>query len=199
MDKKYYLLLIGILLIAAAVVAVRVIVGGLRNIGSPTGGRGPNYPFYITTEQTMVKKIAVPKGTVLTYEEQFFKEGQQDQIMNENKLTNIQLPEGATIDWGGVPVYMILKFSNPEMRGYSVYADFNKIKTDNKSKFAELWKSCSNDLGVLVKNSDDWSFNTQNITDISSCSVIYQRYFKEDKEQQNFLDNLYNELKKVTF
>ena len=99
MDKKYYLLFVGILLIAAAVVAVRVIVGGLRNIGSPTGGRGPNYPFYITTEQTMVKKITVPKGTVLTYEEQFFKEGQQDQIMNENKLTNIQLPKGATIDW----------------------------------------------------------------------------------------------------
>ena len=41
---------------------------------------------------------------------------------------------------------------------------------------------------------DDWSFNKQNITDVESCGVNNQRYFKEDKSQQQFLDSLMKEL-----
>ena len=166
-------------------------------MGNPTGGRGPDYPYFITTGSITVKKIVVPKGTKLTYEEQFFKEGQQDGPMNENKLTKIELPEGEIMDWAGVPVFMLIKFANPEMPGYSVYADFSKIKDDKKTKFSELWQSCNNDLGVLIENTEDWSFNTKNIRDVSDCGVNYQRYFKENKEQQQLLDELYNELKKV--
>lgn len=198
MNKKIYIVLGGILLLVA-VVAGNAILSGLSGMGSPTGGRGPNYPYFITTEPTTVKKIVVPKGTKLTYEEQFFKEGQQDEIMNENKLTDIELPEGETIDWGGVPVYMIIKIYNPEMQGYSVYADFNQLKNDKKTKFSELWQNCNNDLGVLIKNTDDWTFNSKNIRDISDCGVNYQRFFKENKQQQHLLDELYNELKKVNF
>jgi len=199
MNKKKYIVLGGIVLFVIVVAIGNAILKGLSGMGSPTGGRGPNYPYFITTEPTTIKKIVVPKGTKLTYEEQFFKEGQQDEIMNENKLTNVELPEGKTIDWGGIPVYMIIKFYNPEMQGYSVYADFSQLKNDKKTKFSELWQNCNNDLGVLIKNTDDWTFNSKNIRDISDCGVNYQRYFKEDKKQQQLLDELYSELKKVNF
>ena len=194
MKKKTYII-IGILTLIIALFTIGYFVLlGLSGMGSPTGGRGPNYPYFITLEPTTIKNILVPKGTKLTYEEQFFKEGQQDKIMNEEKLTSIELPEGKTIDWGNVPVFMILKFFNLEMRGYTVYADFNQLSNDKKTKFSELWQSSDNELGIDVKNIGDWSFNKQNITDVESCGVNNQRYFKEDKSQQQFLDSLMKEL-----
>ena len=194
MKKKTYII-IGILpLIIALFTIGYFVLLGLSGMGSPTGGRGPNYPYFITLEPTTIKNILVPKGTKLTYEEQFFKEGQQDKIMNEEKLTSIELPEGKSIDWGNVPVFMILKFFNSEMRGYTVYADFNQLSNDKKTKFSELWQSSDNELGIDVKNIGDWSFNKQNITDVESCGVNNQRYFKEDKSQQQFLDSLMKEL-----
>ncbi len=165
---------------------------------SPTGGnRSPNYPYFITTSPLVVKKILVPKGTKLTYTEQFSKEGQQNKIMGEEKLEAINFPTGETIDWGGVPVTSIHKFFNSEMRGFTVNADFSQTKNDKKTKFFELWQGCSNNLGIAVKNIDDWSFNNKNISDVESCSVLYQRYFKKDAKQQNFLDSLFAELMKI--
>jgi hypothetical protein len=194
MKKKTYSI-IGILTLIIALFTIGYFVLlGLSGMGSPTGGRGPNYPYFITLEPTTIKNILVPKGTKLTYEEQFFKEGQQDKIMNEEKLTSIELPEGKTIDWGNVPVFMILKFFNSEMRGYTVYADFNQLSNDKKTKFSELWQSSDNELGIDVNNIGDWSFNKQNITEVESCGVNNQRYFKEDKSQQQFLDSLMKEL-----
>lgn len=196
MKKKIYIVL-GILILIAVVAIGITFLNQLSHMGNPTGGRDPDYPYFFTTQPTVVKNIIVPKGTKLTYEEHFFKKGHQNNMMNEKKLTSIKLPEGKTIDWGGVPIYMIIKFFNPEMRGFSVYADFEKLGNDKKTKFSELWNNCQSDLGVLVKNPDDWTFNTKNIIDISSCGVNNLRYFKEDKEQQQFLDSLFNELKKV--
>ncbi|MCJ8498157.1 hypothetical protein MVI27_07780 [Chryseobacterium salipaludis] len=197
MKKKTYII-VGILtfIILLIIGGYLFLLSSLSGMGNPTGGRGPDYPYFITTEPTTVKKIIVPKGTILTYEEQFFKEGKQDKIMNENKLTDIQLPEGETIIWGGVPVNMIVKFFNTEMRGFTVYADFSQLTDDKKTKFSKLWESEDNQLSVDVKNIDDWSFNDTNITDVQSCGVNKQRYFQEDKSQQQFLDNLYNELTK---
>ena len=196
MSRKNYII-IGILaLITLLAIGCIIVLDGLSNMGNPNGGRAPDYPFFITTGPVTVKKIMVPKGTKLTYEEQFFREGRQDKIMNEKKLTDIELPKGKPINWGGVPVYMITKFFNSEMKGYSVYADFSQLGDNKKTKLSEMWQSCGGQLGILVKNTDDWAFDTKNIVDISDCSVIYQRYFKEDLEQQRFLDNLLNEIKK---
>ena len=165
---------------------------------NPTGGNStPNYPYFITVKPLVVKKIAVPTGTKLVYEEQFFKEGKQEKMLNEEKLITIELPKGQFIIWGGVPVTSIDKFFNSEMRGYTVYADFEKLTEDKKTKFSELWQSCSNDIGITVKNTEDLSFNTQNISDVESCSVLYQRYFKENESQQKFLNEIYSELLKV--
>jgi len=165
---------------------------------NPTGGNStPNYPYFITTEPLIVKKIPVPIGTKLTYEEHFFVEGKQDHKMREEKLTTIKFPVGKELIWGGVPVSSINKFFNSEMRGYSVLADFSKLKDDKKTKFSEMWQSCSSDLGITIKNTDDWSFNKQNISDVENCSVLYQRYFKDDTKQQSFLNEMYVELQKI--
>ncbi|WP_289659833.1 hypothetical protein [Flavobacterium panacagri] len=174
-----------------------ILTGCVGNM-NPTGGNSsPNYPYFITTEPMMVKKIMVPKGTKLTYDEHFFVSGEQSHKMSEQRLTDIKLPEGQYINWGGVPVYEIYKFFNSEMRGYSVYADFSKLSADKKTKFSELWQSCSNDIGITIKNEDDWSFNKENIADVESCSVLYQRYFKDDAKQQGFLNEMLTELRKV--
>ncbi len=126
-----------------------------------------------------------------------FKEGKQDKILNEEKLNTIEFPIGETIDWAGVPITSIVKYYNTKMHGYSVYADFNQLSDTKKTKFSKLWQSCNDNLGIDVKNMDDWSFNTNNISDIQSCSVSYQRYFKEDAKQQRFLDSIYTELMKI--
>ena len=165
---------------------------------NPTGGNSaPDYPYFITTEPLVVKKILVPKGTKLVYEEHFFKNGEQSKLMSEGKLETIELPAGHTINWGGVPVTSINKFFNSEMRGFSVYADFSKLSNDKKTKFSELWESCHDNLGITVKNTEDWSFNKKNIADVESCSVLYQRYFKDDAKQNAFLNEMYAELMKV--
>ena len=52
-----------------------VLLAGCVGNMNPTGGNSaPNYPFFITTEPLMVKKIQVPVGTKLVYEESFFNE-----------------------------------------------------------------------------------------------------------------------------
>jgi len=165
---------------------------------NPTGGNStPDYPYFITTEPLVVKKIAVPKGTRLVYEEMLFKKGEQDRILNEGKLSTIALPDGKTLDWGGVPVTSITKFFNSEMHGFTVYPKFDQLTKDKRTKFSELWESCGDGLGITVKNTDDWSFNTKNISDVESCSVNYQRYFKKDVSQQLFLNDMYQELIKI--
>jgi hypothetical protein len=83
------------------------------------------------------------------------------------------------------------------MCGFTVYANFNQLSNDKKTKFSELWQSCDDGLGITVKKNDDWSFNKNNISDVESCSVLYQRYFKKDKEQQLYLDSIYTEIQRV--
>ena len=160
-------------------------------------GLAIDYPYFITRDSLLVKKIMVPKGTKLIYEENPFVKGEQFALLDENKLTTIKLPYGETISWAGVPVTEIDKFYNEEMRGVTVYADFEKLSADKRTKFSELWRSCEDGLGVGVKNIDDWSFNPKNISDIESCSVLYQRFFKDSINQQKFLDNILIELKKL--
>ena len=81
------------------------------------------------------------------------------------------------------------------MKGFSVYADFQKL--NKKTRFADLWESCNDNLGITVEDTEDWSFNKKNILNVESCGVNYQRYFEEDENQQRFLDDLYNELKTI--
>lgn len=178
-----------------------LLLGSVLSISHNANAEGhnaqPNYPYFITTQPLNIKNIAVPIGTKLTYEITYFKKGQQQKPLSEEKLTTIDFPEGSTFIWGGVPIYSINKFFNSEMTGYSVYADLSKLNAQNQSQFSKLWDSCNDNLGITVQNSNDWSFNKKNILDVESCSVNYQRYFKENSEQQKFLDKLYQALQNV--
>ena len=170
------------------------VLGCVGNM-NPTGGNStPDYPYFETSKPLLVKKIMVPAGTVLTYEEQFFKSGEQKELLSEKDITGIKLPEGKVLNWGGVPVTSIDKFFNSEMRGFTVNADFSLLPENKKTKFSKLWESCDTGLGITIKDTDDWSFNPKNIADVESCSVLYQRYFKDDPEQQNFLNEMYEAL-----
>lgn len=165
---------------------------------NPIGGNiTPDYPKYILTEETVVKNLKLPKGTVLTYEKQLFKKGYQTEMMNEDKLTEIFRVDGNTVEWAGVPVWMISKFFNNEMTGFSLYPkNLDSIPYGKRKKFIDMWQRCGDKLGVSVRSNTDWSFNPKNIVTVESCSVQYQRYFKNDKHQQNFLDSLTVELLK---
>lgn len=196
MKKKTYFI-IGILILVAIAAIGYYVVLALSSYGNPNGGRGPDYPYYITKQATTIKNIMVPKGTKLMYDEHSYKSGQQNEPMNEDELFMIELPEGETIVWGGVPISSIIKFFNTEMRGYTVYADFEKLTNEDKTKFSKLWERSNYELGIDVKNIQDWSFNKSNITDIQSCGVNNQRFFKEDRKQQQFLDSLLIELKNI--
>lgn len=195
--KKQTYIIIGILALVIFIIACFFILKSLRYMGNPTGGPQPNHPYYITTESRLVKKIEVPRGTKLTYGEERSKTGEQNKIMNEAKLTSIELPIGKTVNWAGVPVVMINKYFNSEMTGFSIYADFEHLKEDKKTEFSKLWQKADCDLGIDVKDIQDWSFNKSNILDIQSCGINNQRHFKEDKEQQQFLDRLFIELMKI--
>lgn len=181
-----------------------IALGVLSNLGAcvgsmnPTGGNGrPDYPYYITTQPIIVKNIAVPTGTTLEYEQQHFKSGQQDSLLNEKKLIGIRFPTDQSMNWAGVPIGYINKYFNSEMKGFSVYARFNQLTRNKQTRFSQLWQECNDDLGISVKNTNDWSFNLHNINDIDSCSVNYQRYFKENLQQQHYLDQLYQEMQKA--
>ena len=155
-------------------------------------------PFYITKKELTVKNITLPKGTKITYEENFFwQKHEQEKPLSEKNITGITLNKGVTINWAGVPISSILKFYNSEMKGYTINANFNKLKDEHKTNFSNTWLSCNNDLSITVENTDDWSFNKKNILDIESCGVNYQRYFKKDTNQQRLLDKLYQELNKI--
>ena len=163
---------------------------------NPTGGNSrPDYPYFITTTPLTIKHIDVPIGTHLVYGDQKYKKGKQNQIMSEKKLTQIIFPEDANMTWGGVPITSISQFFNSAMTGYTVNADFSKLDSSAQTRFYKLWQSCDEGLGISIKDRSDWSFNKNNIVDVESCSVLYQRYFKNNEEQQEFLDRLYHELK----
>ncbi|KAF1025122.1 MAG: hypothetical protein GAK29_02141 [Acinetobacter bereziniae] len=177
--------------------SIALLSGCIGNM-NPAGGNGrPNYPYFVTTQPMIIKKIHIPTGTILTYDKQSFKTGRQNHLMNENKLQSILMPSGQTMIWGGVPVSSIDKFFNSQMRGYSVQAQFKQLPVSQSTRFSKLWQSCDDRIGITIKNNNDWSFNLNNIADVENCSVLYQRYFKHDTEQQQFLDQLYLELKKI--
>ena len=195
MEVKYIFIIIGLLLLI-------VVVGGylyIRALGKMWVMHTPDKsPFFRTTKPLIVHNILLPEKTKITYKKRYsWEKYEQKKPLKNKNITQISFDEGVTIEWGGVPITKIIKYFNPEMIGYTVYADFNSLNKNKETEFSNLWKGCDNSLGIAVKNPDDWSFAKDNIVDVDSCSVVYQRYFKEDIEQQLFLDKLYSELMKL--
>ncbi|MDN3491538.1 hypothetical protein [Winogradskyella bathintestinalis] len=195
MQPKKILIIIGVILL----IVIGFFYAYMHALGSAWVTNKPDKrPFYVTTKPVTIKNITLPEGTKIIYEKQYFWEKyEQEKLLNEEDITIVNFKEGTTINWGGVPITSIVKFFNSDMKGFSVYADFNKINNHKKSQFSNLWLSCNSELGITVENIEDWSFNKDNILDIESCGVNNQRYFKDDSKQQKFLDELFSELMKI--
>lgn len=194
--KKIFVIIAIIILIAIGLFYIYLIA--LSSMWSLN--KADESPYFITTRPIIIKNISLPKGTKIVYEKRYFwQKYEQKKLLNEKDVTEIYFIEGEKTDWGGVPINSIIKFYNSEMKGFSVYADFDSLNENKKTQFSNLWQSCNDSLGITVKNTNDWSFNQGNILDIESCGVNKQRYFSEDLKQQKFLDNLYSELMKIKY
>lgn len=192
MKFKKTLVVIGIIILigTASFVAYLIGLASAYDLNKPD-----KRPFFIISEPVIVKNIQLPKGTKIIYEKRYFwQEYEQEKQLSEKDIVAISFPKETTINWGGVPITSIVKFYNSEMSGYTVTASFKKLNKNAESRFANLWQSCNDDLGITVKNTNDWSFNKENILDVQSCGVNYQRYFKDDIAQQKYLDSLHDAL-----
>ncbi len=147
-----------------------------------------NSPYYMTTTSNQVRGIPVPAKTKLNYQSQAFKQKfEQKHALNEKNLSGIALPENTAIIWGGMPVDMFIQFSNPEMKGFSVYPA-RGFKTELSNEFLRLWKSCESDLDIKLKNPNDWSFNPENM-EITGCGINQKRSkYTEDSFRQDEAD-----------
>ncbi|MBO0321619.1 hypothetical protein J0X14_04860 [Muricauda sp. CAU 1633] len=185
-----------VVLLLIAMGCFYVYVDGMSSMGDIN--KPDDNPYFITEKPMVIRNLLLPEGTKISYGKRYFWEKhEQKRPLNESDITQISFPEGETINWGGVPITSITKFFNSEMKGFTVYADFNQLRKDKETQFSNLWQSCNDGLGIIVKNGDDWSFNKENILGIESCGVLYQRYFTKDIEQELFLDNLFDALKKI--
>ena len=150
-------------------------------------------PYYITSVSKQVRGISIPPQTKLTYRSQYFRqEFQQTQALKEQNLTGIRLAEDAAILWGGMPVNIFIQFSNPKIQGVSFYPAIG-FKSEPSNAFLRLWKSCESDLGIYLKNPNDWSFNPTNMQ-ITSCGRFRQKsqYTEEGFDQDQADKFLWN-------
>src|SRR5690554_785149 len=195
MKPKTIFILLGILIliIIGCFYAYAWTLGSMWTLNTPDEN-----PYYISSKPLVIKNISLPAETKISYKKRFFWEkNEQSKALREEDLTDISFKEGVSIDWGGVPITSITRFYNSGMKGYRVYADFNSLEESKETPFSKLWQSCNGPLDIMVEHTTDWSFNKKNILDIASCSIHYQRSFKEDIKQQKFLDYLFSELMKT--
>jgi len=141
-------------------------------------------PFFITSKPIIFKKISLPKGTKIIYTYRYFWETfEQKKPRSEKDIKKIVFKE--EINWGGIPVTSISKFFNPEMTGFTLH--FNELNKTKKNQLYPLLHICNKEIGINIKNSNDWSFNKKNILSIQSCGF----------EKQKYLDILYTKLMKL--
>ncbi|MDS7966610.1 hypothetical protein RMB12_06175 [Acinetobacter sp. V117_2] len=147
-----------------------------------------NSPYYMTTINNQVRGIPIPPQTKLTYQSQHFRQKfEQTHALKEKNLSGIALPENTAIIWGGMPVDMFIQFSNPEMKGFSVYPA-RGFNTELSNEFLRLWKSCESDLDITLNNPNDWSFNPENM-EIRGCGINQKRSkYTEDSFRQDEAD-----------
>ncbi|WPP71101.1 hypothetical protein SOI81_05465 [Acinetobacter pittii] len=155
-------------------------------------------PYYITTTSSQVRGIPIPPKTKLTYQSQHFRQKfEQTHALKERNLSGISLPADTAIIWGGMPVDMFIQFSNPEMKGFSVYPAPG-FKAELSNEFLRLWKSCESDLDITLKDPNDWSFNPKNMK-IRGCSINIQERsaYTEDSFHQDEADEFLRKMNHV--
>ena len=72
------------------------------------------------------------------------------------------------------------EFFNSDLRGFSIYADFNNLSTSEQITDSQWWQSSNNELVAIVKYLGDLLYNKIHITDVNGSNINYRRYFKHD-------------------
>ena len=107
----------------------------------------PNYKYYIVKEPMVVKNLQLPIGTRIVYfNTSLFGDSESSRPLREKNIYQIFFPDDNPLIWGGVPVTLIERFFNRDMKGFTVYpelgnsleSDENKHKLMQKNEFLKL-------------------------------------------------------------
>ena len=130
----------------------------------------PDYKYYIVKEPMVVKNLQLPVGTRIYYfNTSLFGDSESSKPLREKNIYQIFFPDDEPLVWGGMPVALIERFFNRDMKGFTVYPElgYKKEKTKSelteKSEFLKLWFMWSENMDVNIKNENDWSFNPDNM------------------------------------
>lgn len=154
----------------------------------------PDYKYYVVKEPMVVKNLQLPVGTRIYYfNTSLFGDSESSRPLKEKNIYQIFFPDDKPLIWGGVPVSLIERFFNRDMKGFTVYPelgnsferDKNKSKLMEKSEFLKLWFMWTETMHVDIKNENDWSFNPDNMVlggkaDISYIDFDNWKYFQTD-------------------
>ena len=156
----------------------------------------PDYRYYIVKEPMVVKNLQLPVGTRIVYFNRniFGGDSELSRPLREKNIFQIFFPDDEPLMWGGMPVGLIERFFNRDMKGFTVHPElgYKKEKTKSelieKSEFIKLWFMWTEEMHVDIKNENDWSFNPDNIVlggkaDISYIDFDNWKYFLVDHEE----------------
>ena len=132
----------------------------------------PDYKYYIVKEPMVAKNLELPVGTRIVYfNTSLFGDSESSRPLKEKNIYQIFFPDDKPLIWGGVPVSLIERFFNRDMKGFTVYpelgnsleSDENKHKLMEKNEFLKLWFMWAKNMDVHIKDEKDWSFNPDNM------------------------------------
>ena len=164
----------------------------------------PNYKYYIVKEPMVVKNLQLPIGTRIVYfNTSLFGDSESSRPLREKNIYQIFFPDDNPLIWGGVPVTLIERFFNRDMKGFTVYpelgnsleSDENKHKLMEKNEFLKLWFMWTKNMDVNIKNENDWSFNPDNMVLGGEADSRYIDY--GNLEYFNGKDSMIEHLRKL--
>ncbi len=191
MKTKYILIALSIIVLIT-IVFFYVYILGLASAWN-TNKNMHSCPYFTVTKPIVVKNILLPPATRIFYDGKYpEKEGMLDKMLDEKEITSINFEYVENlINWGGLPITNI-SINNEKRLTIGVNIYYNCLKgEENQRKSKELYNYpgfyCQ-DLYVNIKNTNDWSFNLDNIKDIKSYGMFYREFYEDKKIPQNILD-----------
>ena len=164
----------------------------------------PDYKYYIVKEPVVVKNLQLPIGTRIVYfNTSLFGDSESSRPLREKNIYQIFFPDDNPLIWGGVPVTLIERFFNRDMKGFTVYpelgnsleSDENKRKLMEKNEFLKLWFMWAANMDVHIKDEKDWSFNPDNMVlggkaDARDIDYGNLKYFPDESSMEEHLKKL---------
>ena len=171
----------------------------------------PDYKYYIVKEPMVVKNLQLPVGTRIVYfDKSLFGDSESSKPLSEKKIYQIFFPDDKPLIWGGMPVALIERFFNRDMKGFTVYPELGnlfekekiKSKLIEKSEFIKLWFMWAENIDVNIKDEKDWSFNPDNMVlggEADSRYIDYSnlKYFDDESSMKEHLRKLNEAAKSV--